>query len=172
MELLVVILAQLPVEGFLGIITDFLCAFAEPLGIATSFFAELRGALKAIEIAFSNNWNHLWLETDSMLVVNAFKNQNKIVAWPLRNRWKNALAVTRQMNFLISRVYREGNKVADLMANFGLTLSSFTSLHVAPLFIYDILMSNKLGFALVNGVLVWSPLFVIFSLLSNIFWCG
>jgi hypothetical protein len=73
--------------------SDFLCAFAEPLGIATSFFAELSGALKAIEIAFSNNWNHLWLKTDSMLVVNAFKNQNKIVSWPLRNSWKNALAI-------------------------------------------------------------------------------
>jgi ribonuclease HI len=70
-----------------------MCAFAEPLGIATSFFAELSGALKAIEIAFSNHWNHLWLETDSMLVVNAFKNQNKIVSWPLRNSWKNALAI-------------------------------------------------------------------------------
>jgi hypothetical protein len=40
--------------------------------------------------------------------------------------------MTRQMNFLISHVYREGNKVADLMANFGLTVSSFTSWHVAP----------------------------------------
>jgi hypothetical protein len=58
------------------------------------------------------------------------------------------------------------------MANFGLTVSSFTSWHVAPLFIYDSLMSNKLGFALINGVLVWSLPFVIFSLLSNIFWCG
>jgi hypothetical protein len=28
-----------------------------------------------------------------MLVVNAFKNQNKIVSWPLRNSWKNALAI-------------------------------------------------------------------------------
>jgi hypothetical protein len=57
-----------------------------------------------------------------MLVVNAFKNQNKIVAWPLRNRRKNALAMTRHMNLLVTHVYREDNKVADLVANFGLTL--------------------------------------------------
>jgi hypothetical protein len=70
-----------------------LFAFAEPLRIATSFFAKLSGALKAIEIASSDHWSYLWLETNSMLVVNAFKNQNKTVAWPLRNRQKNALAM-------------------------------------------------------------------------------
>jgi hypothetical protein len=80
-----------------------------------------------------------------MLVVNAFKNQNKIVAWPLRNRRKNALAMTRHMNLLVTHVYREDNKVADLVANFGLTFSSFTSWYVAPLFINDSLVYNKLG---------------------------
>ncbi|KAK2391461.1 hypothetical protein QL285_064921 [Trifolium repens] len=117
-----------------------------PLGIASSYFAELSGAIKAIEIAFDNHWNNLWLETDSMLVVNAFKNQNNCVAWPLRNRWKNALTKTRQMNFLVTHVFREGNKVADLIANFGLNVSFFTSWHLAPRFIMDCLLHNKLVF--------------------------
>jgi ribonuclease HI len=124
---------------------DFLLAFAEPLGIASSYFAELSGVIKAIEISFDNQWNNLWLETDSMLVVNAFKNHDVGVAWPLRNRWKNALIKTRQMNFLVTHVFREGNKVADLVANFGLNVSLFTSWTMAPRFIMDGLLHNKLG---------------------------
>jgi hypothetical protein len=49
------------------------------------------------------------------------------------------------MNLLVAHVYREGNKVADLVANFGLTFSSFTFWYVAPLFINDSLVYNKLG---------------------------
>jgi ribonuclease HI len=88
-------------------------------------FCKLSGALKAIEIASANHWNNLWLETHSMFVVTALKNQNKIVAWPLRNMWKNAMVMIRQMNFMVTHVYREDNKVADLVANFGLMLLCF-----------------------------------------------
>ncbi|MCH85855.1 glycerol-3-phosphate dehydrogenase, partial [Trifolium medium] len=74
---------------------EFVYAFAEPLGVAYSYFAELCGAMRAIEIAYEKNW--------------------------------------------------EGNKVADLIANHGLTLSSFISWNIAPLFITDCMYSNKLG---------------------------
>jgi ribonuclease HI len=124
---------------------EFLMAFAEPLGIATSYFAELSGAIKAIEIAFDNKWNNLWLETDSMLVVNAFKNPAVGVAWPLRNRWRNALTKSTQMNFLVTHIFREGNKVADLFANFGLNVNLFTTWNLVPRFIMDCFLHNKLG---------------------------
>jgi hypothetical protein len=61
-------------------------AFAEPLGISTSYVAEICGAMRAIEIAFQKQWLHLWLETNSSLVVDAFKNPDKPVAWQIRNR--------------------------------------------------------------------------------------
>jgi ribonuclease HI len=124
---------------------DFVHAFVENLGITSSAFAELSGALKAIEIAFEKNWLNLWLETDSEIVVAAFKNPNKQIAWPLRNRWRNALWMIGQMNFIVSHIYREGNGVADLIANFGLNSSTSTSWNSAPLFIVDSLESNKLG---------------------------
>jgi ribonuclease HI len=124
---------------------DFVHAFVENLGITSSAFAELSGALKAIEIAFEKNWLNLWLETDSEIVVAAFKNPNKQIAWPLRNRWRNALWMIGQMNFIVSHIYREGNGVADLIANFGLNYSTSTSWNSAPLFIVDSLESNKLG---------------------------
>jgi hypothetical protein len=78
-------------------------------------------------------------------VVSAFKNQTRPVAWPLRNRWKNALVLLGQMNCMVTHVYREGNKVADLIANFGLTAPSYISWFNAPVFINDSLANNKLG---------------------------
>jgi ribonuclease HI len=125
--------------------SDFVFAFAEPLGVCSSYFAELSGALRAIEIAFERNWLNLWLESDSTLVVSAFTNPKKSVAWPLRNRWKNALFMISQMNFIVTHTYREGNIVADLIANFGLSAPHLTSWESAPMFISDALEKNKLG---------------------------
>ncbi|PNY17703.1 ribonuclease H [Trifolium pratense] len=44
---------------------EFLGAFAENLGVNNALYAELVGAMKAIEIAFSRQWYNLWLESDS-----------------------------------------------------------------------------------------------------------
>jgi ribonuclease HI len=41
-------------------------------------FAVLSGALRAIEPAHQNQWLNLWLETDSILVVKAFKSHSLI----------------------------------------------------------------------------------------------
>ncbi|GAU35387.1 hypothetical protein TSUD_160380 [Trifolium subterraneum] len=51
--------------------SDFVYGFAEPLGVATSFYAELCGAMRAIDLAFQFHWHNVWLETDSVLVVSA-----------------------------------------------------------------------------------------------------
>jgi ribonuclease HI len=111
--------------------------------VTSSFFAELSGALRAIEIAFANNWSNFWLETDSSLVVNAFTKPNKTVAWLLRNRWNNMLGLLAQMNCIVTHVYREGNVAADLLANFGLNAFGFTTWDSAPDFLMVALANNK-----------------------------
>ncbi|PNY01473.1 ribonuclease H [Trifolium pratense] len=97
------------------------------LGVASAYFSELCGARSAIEIAYSKNWLNIWLETDSSLVVSAFKNPTKSVACSLRNRWNNVLFMITQMNCIVTHIYREGNQVADLIANHGLSLAFSTS---------------------------------------------
>jgi ribonuclease HI len=125
--------------------SEFISAFAEPLGVGSSYFAEMSGALRAIEIAFANNWTNFWLESDSSLVVNAFRNPIKIVAWLLRNRWENMLVMLGQMNCIVTHVYREGNGVADLLAKFGLNAPGYTSWSSVPDFLFVALAGNKLG---------------------------
>ncbi|MCH84036.1 ribonuclease H protein, partial [Trifolium medium] len=65
----------------------------------SSLFAELCGVLRAIEIAAQRNWLNLWIETDSSLVVLAFKNSS-LIPWSLRNRWPNCQVKLRSMNFM------------------------------------------------------------------------
>jgi ribonuclease HI len=125
--------------------SDFVYGFAEPLGDTTAYIAEMSGAIRAIEIAFHNQWTNLWIESDSSSVVAAFHNPNKPVAWCLSNRWKNALYMTTQMNFMVSHIYREGNQVADLLANHGLSILSIVYWNNLPLFVRDCFDFNKHG---------------------------
>jgi ribonuclease HI len=110
--------------------------FAQNLSTESAFIAEIFGAILAIEIAHHNNWNQLWLETDSMLLRLAFKN-SLMIPWSLRNRWVNCMEVTKSMNFMVSHIYREGNGCADALANIGLDLTGFVWWQDAPNIISD-----------------------------------
>jgi ribonuclease HI len=125
--------------------SDFVYGFAEPIGDTTAYIAEMSGAIRAIEIAFQNQWTNLWIESDSSSVVAAFHNPDKPVAWCLSNRWKNTLHMTKQMNFMVSHIYREGNQVADLLANHGLSLLSIVYWNTLPLFVRNCFECNKHG---------------------------
>jgi len=110
--------------------SNLLLCFAENTGSCNAFYAELLGAMRAIELAKLYNWKNLWLECDSSLVINAIHNHSP-VPLPVRNRWENCLDVTRTMNLMATRVYREGNTCVDALANVGLSLNHLTIwLHV------------------------------------------
>lgn len=118
--------------------------FEENTGPGNAFHAEILGAMKAIEIAHQYQWKNLWLESDSSLVVNAFKNSS-LVPRKLRNRWTNCLNITKSMNFLVTRVYREGNSCVDALANVGLYVNHLTIWLEAPLCVRSFYVQNRLG---------------------------
>lgn len=106
--------------------------------------AEFIAAMTAIETAFDKNWRNLWLETDSKIVMMAFSS-SFLVPWCIRNRWANCLFRTRQMNFIVSHIYREGNTCADLLAEIGLKINGFMWWDNIPDAIRQDLIRNKLG---------------------------
>ena len=59
------------------------------------------------------------LESDSMFVVNLFKTRSKKVPLVCRIDWAKCLTHFATMTVVVSHIYREGNKVADRLANFG-----------------------------------------------------
>jgi hypothetical protein len=50
------------------------------------------------------------------------------------------------MNFIVTHIFREGNQVADTLANHGLNLNSIMFWNVLPLFIKDSYDKNMYGF--------------------------
>lgn len=118
--------------------------FSEPLGVSTSFIAEMNGVMRAIEIAKEKQRLNLWVKTDSSLVVHSF-NSNTLVPWHIRNRWNNILVIIRSMNCIVTHIYREGNQVADSLANYGLTSNSFEVWEGVPGFASESFARNKIG---------------------------
>jgi hypothetical protein len=51
----------------------------------------------------------------------------------------------KQLNCVVSHIYREGNQVADSLANHGLSINTFVFWEDIPLFISDYVIRNKLG---------------------------
>ena len=124
--------------------SELLGAFAVNLGLTSAIFSELIRAMVAIEIAHHKGWHSLWLETDSMLVLLAFKSSN-IVPWSLRNIWDNCLHLLSSMNFFVTHIYREWNKCVDTLANIGLSLVSHCWYLQPPSEIKLDLVKNNLG---------------------------
>lgn len=107
-------------------------SFVQPLGVKFPLYAEFMGFIKSIEIACIKGWFLLWLESDSEVLVQKVRTHSALVPWSLRSRWMNRLHSLEGKTYRISHIFREGNSVADTMANIGFTLSDFTWLYSIP----------------------------------------
>ncbi|MCI11169.1 ribonuclease H protein [Trifolium medium] len=96
----------------------------------------------AMEQARNKGWLNVWLESDSLISLGAFKNHD-IVPWDLRNRWSNCFSLG--LNIHSSHIFREGNTCADKLANEGLALSTYTWWGLIPPCIRDEFLRDKLG---------------------------
>ncbi|XP_057793119.1 uncharacterized protein LOC131009729 [Salvia miltiorrhiza] len=86
-------------------------------GSGFAFEAELLAVITAIAIAYNRGWRKLWLEADSSYVVGLLQQRTMEVPWRFINYWKETLARLQEITFRVSHIYREGNAVADIMAN-------------------------------------------------------
>lgn len=118
--------------------------FSANLGITNASFAEMIGAMMAIEFAHSKGWHKLWLECDSKLVVDAFTNTS-LVPWRLQNRWNNCLLITRSMHFAVSHIFKEGNACADKQAEFGISTVGSIWWDSIPNFVREEFFRNRSG---------------------------
>ena len=66
--------------------SDSICigCFTQYLGAKSALHAELLAVMTAIEIAYLRGFQNVWLESDSQLVILAFKT-NSTIPWSLRN---------------------------------------------------------------------------------------
>lgn len=122
----------------------FLGAFSANIGVATSLYAEICAAIYAIDFALARGWTNLWLECDSLLLVQAFSNIH-LVPWKLKTKWKNCLHHLRNFRFRYSHIYREGNSCADRLANAGLFVDGIVWWDRLPRCAYDGFSRDRVG---------------------------
>lgn len=65
------------------------------------------------------SWRKLWLEADSSDVVWLLAARPTKVPWRFAARWDKVLTLLLEIDLQVLYIYREGNVVADIMANHG-----------------------------------------------------
>ncbi|XP_057809094.1 uncharacterized protein LOC131023567 [Salvia miltiorrhiza] len=85
-------------------------------GIGFAFEAELLAVITAIQIAHARHWRQLWIESDSTYIVHLRHERSTSVPWRFAAIWKRILLLLKDFQIQISHIYREGNKVADILA--------------------------------------------------------
>ena len=136
------------IGGFGAVFRDykghFVGAFASNIDIPSSVAAEVMAVITAIELAWVRDWKHVWLEIDSSTVLDYIRTPS-LVPWQLRVRWLNCLYRISTMTFKSSHIFREGNRVADALANHGTSLSEQIWWDVPPPFILSYYERDFLG---------------------------
>ena len=138
-----------------GVIRDFqglvVKAFCENLGHSrTALEAEIRGFMRAIHFAVDQglHFTHrIWLETDSMQIVKLVHSNSSDVPLSVRDDWIITLDVIKQLQCLVTHIYREGNSVADKLANFAIDSHCLCAFwDGAPDFVAEEAKLDALGF--------------------------
>ena len=80
--------------------------FAFPIGESFAFVVELKATMFAIKMASECGWSNVWLENDSIFVVNLFKFQPSEVPWCCRIEWANCLCLPMHMSLVVSHICR------------------------------------------------------------------
>lgn len=75
--------------------------------------------------ALNQDWDRLWLESNSKLVVLAFRKAS-IVSWKLINRWEKCIQALNRLNFLTTHIFKDENYCVDKFANLSLLVINYT----------------------------------------------
>lgn len=119
--------------------------YCQNLGFQNAFYSELMAVIIGVEFAYQFGWHTLWLESDSMGVIEGLRSSTFKPPWPLRVHWHNCLSRLNSMQYYCSHIHREGNSVADCLANLGLAFPSLCWLPTPPMEIFSKLRNDALG---------------------------
>ncbi|KAH6757393.1 kinase with adenine nucleotide alpha hydrolases-like domain-containing protein [Perilla frutescens var. hirtella] len=86
-------------------------------GVGFAFIIELLAILVALEWAHRLSLDFIWLEADSIYVVSLLSSRSLQVPWKLKARWRAVIDYISHIHFCVSHVYKEGNRVVDILAS-------------------------------------------------------
>ncbi|KAL8547616.1 hypothetical protein ACS0TY_007078 [Phlomoides rotata] len=83
--------------------------------IGFAFEAELVIALHAIEITNVKGWRDLWIECDSIYIVQMLRAKDPDTPWRLILSWHRARKLLQGMRVVGSHIYREDNATTNML---------------------------------------------------------
>ena len=107
-----------------GVIRDhnavFLLGYAESIGHTTSTIAEMAALRRGLELILENGWSQVWLEGDLQSLVEIIMQGRRVRSAEAQKQVSHIkLLIPELDNFLITHIYREGNRVAHTFAQMG-----------------------------------------------------
>ncbi|XP_075074396.1 uncharacterized protein LOC142161999 [Nicotiana tabacum] len=105
-----------------GIIRDhhgnMMKAFAEFYGPCSNNLAEAKALLHGVKLCSNSGFLKVHVESDSMFTVNMI-NKRMLPSWQIKHIIEQIWEVTSTGDFKFTHTFREGNTVADQLANLG-----------------------------------------------------
>lgn len=98
---------------------DLIYARAKEIQEMTNTQAEARAMLEAVRYCINHDISQVWLQTDSLMLKNVVEGIWK-PPWVIEEEVEEIKRFLRMCNGKISHIYREGNKLADYLANYAL----------------------------------------------------
>lgn len=97
------------------------------------FEAEIVVAIFALEMTHARQLQFVWLELNSTYVVGLLRERSKVVSWRVKVRWWRIMHYISGINFRVFHIFREGNKIADILANPAIDSGVWFALILCPL---------------------------------------
>ncbi|KAL6558442.1 hypothetical protein OROMI_018792 [Orobanche minor] len=111
-----------------GIIRDHvgkpLIMFSEFLGVRTNNFAKLHAIWRGLEFCIDNHFNKVWVEVDSKIALSLIEHSTTS-HWQLQSIISKIRDFRDSIEIRFSHIFREGNAVADWLANHGCDRKDF-----------------------------------------------
>lgn len=130
---------------------EFLLGYAEPIGTANSTIAELMALRRGLELMVENGWNHhVWVEGDAKTLVDIMERRRRVKCMEVQRHVSHINRIIMpEMNkeeFMLTFIYREGNRAADKFAQMGHALDKPTIWrHHPPNELLDIVNQDAQG---------------------------
>ncbi|KAK6115002.1 hypothetical protein DH2020_007271 [Rehmannia glutinosa] len=106
-----------------GVIRDtqatIIAGFSTFIDVASNVQAELRAILLGLELCQSLHLENIWIETDSLTSIQLLANPPPF-SWVFQDVVLRIQWLMSQLRVKISHIYREGNAVADFLANMAI----------------------------------------------------
>ncbi|KAL6510625.1 hypothetical protein OROHE_021242 [Orobanche hederae] len=93
--------------------------FWEFIGVQTNIFAELHGIWRGLQLCLDKGLDNIWVEVDSSAIALKLILNKSTAQWQAQILIYKILNLLEKLNTHFSHIYREGNSVADFLADQG-----------------------------------------------------